>query len=121
MECEYKLPDEDNFLPRPEFDKKPKENWQHEIITTKDLYKDSKGKWRSSKTEKTTYPNRKIVDDMEYIGNHPETSIKKDITTRSDGSTVEVITEYHEKQGRKITKTIRDSKGKILFKDTIKN
>ncbi|MBO5947753.1 hypothetical protein J6Q66_02835 [bacterium] len=121
MECEYKLPDKDNFMPRPEFDKKIKENWQHEIITKKELYKDSKGKWRSSEIEKTTYPNREIVNDIEYIGNHPETSIKKDITTRSDGSTVEVTTEYHEKQGRKITKTIRDSKGKILFKDTIKN
>ena len=38
MECEYKLPDEDNFMPRPEFDKKPKENWQHEIITKKELF-----------------------------------------------------------------------------------
>lgn len=118
MECEYKLPDENNFLPRPEYKMNIPQRWTHDFQTIKEV--DEKDYWRFEDVETLTYPHRTIKEYNKKRNMLVEYSEKIDTRTREDGATIDVITVRREKTPTTITKIIRDSNGKILFKDTIK-
>lgn len=118
MECEYKLPDENNFLPRPEYQMNIPQRWKHDFQTIKEV--EEKDYWRFEDVETLTYPHRTIKEYNKKRNMLVEYSEKIDTRTREDGATIDVITVCKEKTPATITKIIRDSNGKILFKDTIK-
>ena len=118
MECEYKLPDENNFLPRPEYKMNIPQRWIHDFQTIKEV--DEKDYWRFEDVETLTYPHRTIKEYNKKRNMLVEYSEKIDTRTREDGATIDVITVRREKTPATITKIIRDSNSKILFKDTIK-